>query len=204
MLTTCFARAACYLNNRPIAYSVGTENDLEPITPNHFLSSGIHTDLAPVSMLKGKSLAERYRSYSELLDKFWSRFVNEKVTSLRHYKKWSKIQPNVQVGDVVMVLTEAERGRYPLGRIESVKENLDGLVRSVKVRTKVVGTGSKTVPLRMQTLERGIHHIYVILPSETELSEDGMEPGTKPLVASRESLRQKTKTRNQIFYVNSE
>lgn len=51
--------------------------------------------------------------------------------------KWQYTKSNVKVGDLVLIAGEnTPRGLWPLGLVVEVYEGDDGLVRSVKVKTK--------------------------------------------------------------------
>jgi hypothetical protein len=55
---------------------------------------------------------------------------------LQARSKWRTIQPNIQVGDTVLVAdSNTPRGEWPLGIIDEVKVSDDKLVRSVTVKT---------------------------------------------------------------------
>jgi hypothetical protein len=56
-LLTCFKKVQGLLNDRPLAYSSKDCNDLEFLTPNHFILSGkIGEDLAPIINYRKKRL----------------------------------------------------------------------------------------------------------------------------------------------------
>ena len=50
---------------------------------------------------------------------------------------WHKQQPNVCVGDLVLIVGEnTPRRLWPLGLVMEVRKGRDGLVRSVTLKTK--------------------------------------------------------------------
>ena len=71
-------------------------------------------------------------------DIFWKRWTKEYLPCLQERQRWSKVQRNHSVGDIVLVADEGSpRNTWPLGRIVEVQRNKkDNLVRSVKVTTK--------------------------------------------------------------------
>ena len=89
-----------------------------------------------------------------LVDDFWTRFIREYTTKLNAYPKWIKPRPNVGVGDVVVVLEEKYRGKWPLGRVTDLYSNRDGFVRSVDVE------------VNGRVLKRDVQKIVVILKAD--------------------------------------
>ena len=68
---------------------------------------------------------------------FWKRWVKEYLIELNRRQKWLEKKPNLGVGDVVLIMDEnVPRGAWPLGRVVDVNVGRDGLVRSVRLRTK--------------------------------------------------------------------
>ena len=60
------------------------------------------------------------------------------VPELQRRAKWLKIQQNVKIGDFVLIASEnTPRSVWPMGIVKDVYPGSDGLIRSVKVKTKV-------------------------------------------------------------------
>jgi hypothetical protein len=169
-LQTCFAQTAAYLNNRPIGYSVSSSNDLEALTPNHFLGGGIHFEFCPISFTSGGNLAIRFRKLQQFLDEFWKRLCLEIAPYLRKYQKWLTKRTNLEKDDICVLLEPSERNKFPLCRVLETKLNEDGLVRSVLVRLKDNKAGFGTTQKW-----RGIQQLYVVLPATVPLMDDVSE-----------------------------
>ena len=76
---------------------------------------------------------------------FWRRWTNEYLPLLQTRSKWQSKQPDVKVGDTVLVADEnTPRGEWPLGIVEDVKPSKDKLIRTVIVKTT---RGLKTRPI---------------------------------------------------------
>ena len=69
---------------------------------------------------------------------FWRRWLREYLPELQERQKWGSASRNFTIDDVVLDLDEnCPRSYWPLGRILEVLQNKrDGLVRSVKVKTR--------------------------------------------------------------------
>ena len=56
---------------------------------------------------------------------------------LQSRKKWHIVRENVKVGDILLVIDEnMPRGCWPLGLVLKVNTGRDGMVRSVKLRSR--------------------------------------------------------------------
>ena len=68
----------------------------------------------------------------------WKCWLSEYVPELQKRAEWLNVHQNVQVGDVVLITNEnTPRGVWPMGIVKEVYPGVDGLVRSVKVKTRV-------------------------------------------------------------------
>lgn len=61
--------------------------------------------------------------------------MREWLPNLNLRKKWLKTQRNLQVGDIVLLISpDAPRGQWPLARVIEVYPGEDGRVRVAKVQ----------------------------------------------------------------------
>ena len=147
-------KAAGYINNYPISYTVRSASDFEfiPLTPNHFVRSKVMSDLAPVNLNTSSFLA-KFEKVNEMLDLFWKRLIVELSPHLLAYKKWSGLQRNIRVGDVGVLMDENKRNHFPLVRVEKVFPSKDDNVRKLSLRS-----GKKT-------FIRGLDKFSLVLPN---------------------------------------
>ena len=79
--------------------------------------------------------------------------MREWLPNLNSRKKWLKTQRNLQVGEVVLLMSpDAPRGKWPLGRVLEVYPGEDGRVRVAKVqvgRNTLTQSVSKLCPLEV-------------------------------------------------------
>ena len=103
---TAFTEAESLLNSRPLTYQTANPEDDVPLTPNHFLHGQVGGMFAP-DMDKEESYnpKKRWRRIQELARHFWRRWMTEWVPSLSGRKKWFKERKNLQVGDVVLLVS---------------------------------------------------------------------------------------------------
>ena len=118
---------------------------------------------------------------------------------LRKYQKWVQERPNLQVGDVCVLLDPTLRNNYPLCLIEEVIKGQDDLIRQVKVKLK--DSSNKTTTT---SLWRGIQSVYPVLKADDAQKEapDGdfeNEEEDRPVAAERD--RRSLKTKNLVLII---
>jgi membrane-associated protease RseP (regulator of RpoE activity) len=80
---------------------------------------------------------KKWRCVQHLANEFWLRWKKEYLQSLQSRVKWTVQQPNLKVGDIVLVLDERTvRGDWPLGRVLRTYPDDQGVIRSVLVKTR--------------------------------------------------------------------
>lgn len=125
------------LNNRPLSY---VQNDVQMplLTPNAllFLNSNLLPELQP-HHFETADLRKRAKHLLKYKEATRSRWTKEYLRSLRerHRAQRGAGGDTPTVGDLVIVRTEDKnRGKWPLGIIESLIVGNDGVVRGVKLR----------------------------------------------------------------------
>ena len=80
--------------------------------------------------------------------------MKEWLTSIGKRNKWNTNERNLEIGDIVLVIfPDAERGKWPLGKITEAVPGKDGNVRIVKVLVngKIFRRGLNTIcPLNLE------------------------------------------------------
>ena len=138
-LVTLFCEVEAIVNGRPITKVSDDPKDLEALTPNHLLLLRKGPECPPGVFASSDLYSRRkWRQVQYLADIFWKRWTKEYLPCLQERQRWSKVQRNHSVGDIVLVADEGlSRNTWPLDRIVEVQRNKkDNLVRSVKVTTK--------------------------------------------------------------------
>ena len=143
---------------RPLTYQSISPEDIVPLTPNHFLHGQVGGRFAPecVDSVAFNS-RRRWRRVQELVRHFWHRWTREWLPGLN---KRHRDQDNIQVGDVVLVMSvDTPRGRWPLGRIIKTYAGADGRVQVTDVQ---IGKGIIKRPIvKLCPLEN--HWIWTVL-----------------------------------------
>ena len=78
-----------------------------------------------------------WRQVQHMSTQFWKRWIKEYLLDLQRRQKWNQESPSLKSGDLVLIMDEnSPRGSRPLGVVIDTSIGTDGLVRSVKVKTK--------------------------------------------------------------------
>lgn len=139
----------------------GDYQDFEALTLNHILLLKSNSLLQPGLFHKTDTYIKcRWKQVQYLADLFWKRWTKEYLTLLQERQKWTKANPDLQKGDIVMIVnSSASHGSWPLGKVVEVLADAKRLVRIVKVKTK---TG---------VLERPITKLCLLLENDETLIE---------------------------------
>lgn len=134
-LRTLFAQVEFITNERPLTRSSDDPNDLQAITPNHFLCNGpSNIELQPTEV--NANLNNKWKQVQFISECYWRRWIKDYMAFLQVKQKWTKERRDIQVNDVVLVVEDKiARGKWPIGRITAIKQSTDGHVRSAMVKT---------------------------------------------------------------------
>lgn len=126
------------LNSRPICPISQDPNDLEALTPGHFII-GDALNAIPEQNVENVSSNRltRYQHIRQMVEHFWNRWKTEYLHNLQQRHKW-KFQQNPQalIGSLVLLKDENSPPlHWPKARIVEVHPGADGLVRVVSVKT---------------------------------------------------------------------
>ena len=125
------------INGRPITKYSDDVNDDSPLTPNHLLILGSNRSFPCGVFSDSDVYRKQWRHVQHMVNVFWKRWIAEYLPILQSRRKWLRILENVKVGDLVLIVDESvPRGSWPMGLVTDVTEGRDGLVRSVKMRSR--------------------------------------------------------------------
>lgn len=137
-MATLLTQIEAILNSRPLTPITDDINDLNFLTPSHFL---IGTNITAIPEPNYEHLKETYLSRWQNIQKriqgFWKIWSANYITSLQERSKWQTEQRNLQLGDLVLIKDDGlPPSRWAMGRVLSLKPGHDGLVRVVKLKTQ--------------------------------------------------------------------
>ncbi|CAI6362474.1 unnamed protein product [Macrosiphum euphorbiae] len=136
--STVLCRVEAALNSRPLIPASSDPNDLECLTPGHFLIGRPLLSIPePVSTSAQVGLRTRWKLLQQSFQFFWRRWSREYLNTLQARGRWTKTDINLEVGTMVIVkVNDAPPLSWPLGRIIEVYPGTDKVVRVAKVITK--------------------------------------------------------------------
>lgn len=162
--STILCRVEACVNSRPLSQLTSDPNDLEALTPGHFLIGRAIT--APPETSTNISLHRRWNLIKQLQDDIWERWQNEYLANLLIRGKWNVQRPNLKIGELVLAKDEnLPPLKWPLARVSKLYEGEDGLVRVVDLNV-----GGKTKKKLVKDISK--------LPIENGNEADGKLPDT--------------------------
>lgn len=138
-LATLLVEIEAILNSRPLYPLTDDPNDVQALTPGHFLI-GEPLILPPPFMLDEQPRNVGTKIWAQrqaMIQHFWNRWQVDYLNSLQERKKWRKERENLKVGQMVTIKAENfPPAQWALGRIIELVHSNDKLVRSVVVQTQ--------------------------------------------------------------------
>ncbi|XP_066585595.1 uncharacterized protein [Prorops nasuta] len=127
---------AC-LNSRPLYPMRGEPEDLEILTPAHFLIGEASTfvpDAEPPSVPENR--LSRYQLLQRIRNSLWKRWSAEYLHHLQERSKWRSPAENFAIGQLALIRDpQSPPTKWLRGRVIQVHPGPDGLVRVVTLKT---------------------------------------------------------------------
>lgn len=137
-LTTLFTQIEAVLNSRPLCPLSADPNDLNVLTPGHFLT------LEPLTTVADEDLSQvklyrlnRWQLIQSFVQNFWIRWKNEYLHSLIQRAKWTKISKPLDLNAIVIIKDDNRSPlQWSMGRVIKLHPGPDGIVRVATIKTK--------------------------------------------------------------------
>lgn len=126
------------LNSRPISPLSSDPNELEALTPSHFLTGTAENNIFELDIqdLNINRLA-KWQKITQMYQHIWSRWTNEYLHTLQQRKKWHKKIMNIELNQLVLIIDENQPpNKWAIGRVLATHPGKDGFVRVVDLKTK--------------------------------------------------------------------
>ncbi|XP_017470357.1 PREDICTED: uncharacterized protein LOC108362036 [Rhagoletis zephyria] len=146
-IETLLVEVEAVLNSRPIAPLSQDPNDGEALTPAHLLIGCRLRAMPEETALPEPSTrySDRWQHVCSIKRRFWQTWSRSYLLSLQERNKWQHPQPNVEVGELVVVHEDnAPPQQWILGRVTGTIAGQDGKVRVADVQTR---TGTIRLPI---------------------------------------------------------
>ena len=115
-LTILMAQIELCLNSRPLIPSTGEVEDIDLLTPGHFLTGFALSALpAPIKDTdKNLDQLTHWRLIQAMRNRFWIRWSREYLHILMQRHKWQRPRPDLKLNDIVLILDPAllRQGRW--------------------------------------------------------------------------------------------
>ena len=115
------------LKSRPLTPFSSDVNDLEALTPNHFLL--VYLPYLPFAeeFVDHRKLFRQTQAYANLI---WDRFRKEYLPTLNNRQKSrSTANETLKEGDLVWLIEDSDkRGYYHLGQVRAIIDGSDGVI----------------------------------------------------------------------------
>ncbi|XP_054722391.1 uncharacterized protein LOC129232176 [Uloborus diversus] len=136
-LVTLVTQIEACLNSRPLTPLSNDPQDLQPLTPGHFLIGAPMTSFPEEVPSQPACLRKRWNLIQHLRGQFWRRWHLEYLNQLQQRTKWKKPRRNLRVNDLVLLKEDnLPPLQWSLGRVVQVFPGDDGAVRVVDVKTQ--------------------------------------------------------------------
>ena len=136
-LITILTQIKYCLNSRPLAPLPLEDDNIEALTPGHFLIGKSLESIPDTSLsYRNLSLLKRWYLCQSVVRHFWKHWSDEYLPALRRHNKWKFPSHNIQNGDIVVLQEDnLVTIKWPLAKVIQVNPGKDGLVRVVTVKT---------------------------------------------------------------------
>lgn len=165
-MTTILAQIENVLNSRPLCPLTNDIDDINPLTPNHFLFGQQFVPIVEENYISTpENLLKRWQLCTQKYQEVCKRYKTEYLHRLIHRPKWLKTFENVRIGQLFLIKDDnRDVSQWPLGRITEIHPGSDGLVRVVTLKTK---SGS---------MKRPIHKLSPLPIDDDSHSENSSAP----------------------------
>lgn len=163
-LRTVAKQAQAIINSRPISAVSSDPNDLEPLTPGHFVYGGPASALPqppiniPNDNLDRVQVARRMIGANQQI---WKRFHTDYLSLLQARTKWHLQTDKFSVGSLVLLKEDNTASlHWPIGRIVATYPSSNNVVRVIDVKTVkgIVKRGISGVALLPDNCQPTSHH----------------------------------------------
>lgn len=150
-LYTILVQVEAVLNSRPLCPMSNDVDDMEFLTPGHFLIGRALFALPEAELDEAQmTRLDRFKRCQIMLQQFWRRWQGEYLSRMQQRPRWYKVEPNLRVGELVLI-HEAflPPTHWKTARVSKVHTGGDGLVRVVDLFD-----GKKNFPRNVRQLSR--------------------------------------------------
>ena len=125
------------INSQLLTAVSNNVKDLQPLMPSMLLCLKEEQSLPPGTKDSFDFYSSKcWRCVQYLANLFWKRWVKEYLLILQKRQKWTKLNPNFTVGDVVIIADDnLPQNAWHMGVILETRNDKRGVVCSTKIKT---------------------------------------------------------------------
>ncbi|GFW05957.1 uncharacterized protein TNCV_4477511 [Trichonephila clavipes] len=125
------------LNSRPITPLSEDIDDLEVLTPGHFLIGRPITSISEPNLLdKTENTLSRWQKLTKIVQHIWTKWSHDYLNNLQQRNKWQFHKDNVKLNTMILIKDDnLPVNKWSLGRITKLVPGTDGKVRIVEIKT---------------------------------------------------------------------
>ena len=122
------------LNSRPLIPMTNDPNDLQVLTPGHFLIGEPLISLPDTESTPEMNLRSRWTVTQQKLNSFWKQWHRNYLQELQKRVKWKRPIEDLKIDDMVLVRNNNFPFKWNLGRVREMFKGSDGHVRVVSIK----------------------------------------------------------------------
>lgn len=136
-LTTALVEIESVMNSRPISPASTDPNDLQALTPGHFLiGCPLRSIPERTNYVSEISHLQHWQRITAIKSQFWQRWHNEYLAQLQNRYRWQNPQQNLKVDDMVIIHEDnVPPMKWIIGRVINIVPGADGYARVADVKT---------------------------------------------------------------------
>ncbi|GFS86156.1 DUF5641 domain-containing protein [Trichonephila clavipes] len=126
------------LNSRPLTPLSSDADNLDVLTPGHFLIGRPITSIPEPNLIDvNENRLTRWEKITKVVQRTWKKRKHDYLNTLQARSKWITEKNDPMIGQTVLIKEDfLPINTWPLGRILEVYHGSDGKVRVVKVKTQ--------------------------------------------------------------------
>ncbi|GBL78500.1 hypothetical protein AVEN_42982-1 [Araneus ventricosus] len=126
------------LNSRPLIPLSSEVEDLEILTPGHFLVGRPITAIPEPLMIElNDNSLNRWQLLTKKVQTIWKHWSRNYLNNLQQRHKWMFKKNNIKIGDMVLIKEDnVPVSNWPFGRIVKLYPGKDNIIRVVDIKTK--------------------------------------------------------------------
>lgn len=138
-MSTILCRIEAALNSRPLTELSTDPHDLECLIPGHFLIGQPLLAVPEERVVENDlTIRNRWKLLHQCFQSFWKRWSLEYLHQLQVRSRWTTESENITINQMVLIKDNSSPPlSWRMGRITELLPGADGVVRVVKVNTKL-------------------------------------------------------------------